>query len=155
MSWVLRGGSWNGNARNARAADRYGVDPDTRSNLIGFRCVRLPKEGGMGEGFQRPRLLPGGSYLNDAWGMRAASHSCAHPGCKYDSNGFRCVRIAPKNPRLLLGGAYGIGAGNMRTAFSYRSVPGSEVGYIGFRCVRSSHESPDVGRRGDDNDDRN
>ena len=37
---VLRGGSWNDNARNVRAACRNHNDPDNRNDNIGFRCAR-------------------------------------------------------------------------------------------------------------------
>jgi serine/threonine-protein kinase len=36
----LRGGSWNNNARLARASNRFSYDPDTRSNYVGFRCAQ-------------------------------------------------------------------------------------------------------------------
>ena len=36
---VLRGGSFNNNARNARCAYRNNNDPDNRNNNIGFRVV--------------------------------------------------------------------------------------------------------------------
>ena len=32
-----RGGSWNNNARNARAANRNNATPDNRNNNLGFR----------------------------------------------------------------------------------------------------------------------
>ncbi|MEA3465676.1 MAG: hypothetical protein U9R29_06680 [Thermodesulfobacteriota bacterium] len=34
-----RGGSWNNNARNARAANRNRNRPDNRNNNLGFRLV--------------------------------------------------------------------------------------------------------------------
>ncbi len=37
---VLRGGAWNSNARNVRAAYRNENDPDNRNNNAGFRCAR-------------------------------------------------------------------------------------------------------------------
>jgi formylglycine-generating enzyme required for sulfatase activity len=37
---VLRGGSWNDNARNVRAAYRNDNDPADRNDDIGFRCAR-------------------------------------------------------------------------------------------------------------------
>ncbi|MDH7487098.1 MAG: SUMF1/EgtB/PvdO family nonheme iron enzyme [Anaerolineae bacterium] len=36
---VVRGGSWNNNERNVRAANRDRNDPDNRNNNVGFRCV--------------------------------------------------------------------------------------------------------------------
>ncbi|MCB1776808.1 MAG: formylglycine-generating enzyme family protein [Candidatus Competibacteraceae bacterium] len=38
---VLRGGSWSLNARNVRAASRLDYDPDSRLDVIGFRCLRV------------------------------------------------------------------------------------------------------------------
>ncbi|MBN8515425.1 MAG: SUMF1/EgtB/PvdO family nonheme iron enzyme [Candidatus Accumulibacter sp.] len=40
MSRVLRGGSWNNNPRNCRAANRNNNTPDNRNNNIGFRVCR-------------------------------------------------------------------------------------------------------------------
>jgi formylglycine-generating enzyme required for sulfatase activity len=39
-SRVLRGGSWGGNTRFTRSADRYGNDADNRNDYRGFRLVR-------------------------------------------------------------------------------------------------------------------
>jgi hypothetical protein len=36
---VLRGGSWNNNQDNARAADRNRNNPNNRNNNVGFRVV--------------------------------------------------------------------------------------------------------------------
>jgi hypothetical protein len=40
---VLRGGSWNNNADNTRAATRNDNNPNNRNNNIGFRVVCLPR----------------------------------------------------------------------------------------------------------------
>ena len=37
---VIRGGSWNDNARNGRAAFRNFNDPTNRNDNLGFRCAR-------------------------------------------------------------------------------------------------------------------
>ncbi|MEM8485580.1 MAG: SUMF1/EgtB/PvdO family nonheme iron enzyme [Bacteroidota bacterium] len=48
---VIRGGSWNNNARNARSANRNNWRPDNRNNNVGFRvlstwyCQRTPFTG--------------------------------------------------------------------------------------------------------------
>ena len=39
---VIRGGSWNNNARNCRSANRNNNNPDNRNNNNGFRLVLLP-----------------------------------------------------------------------------------------------------------------
>ena len=39
---VLRGGSWNNNARNTRSANRNNNVPDNRNNNIGFRLASTP-----------------------------------------------------------------------------------------------------------------
>ena len=38
---MLRGGSWNNNTRNLRAANRNDNAPDNRNNNIGFRVCRV------------------------------------------------------------------------------------------------------------------
>ena len=40
---VLRGGSWNNNARNVRAATRNANDPSNRNNNVGFRLSRAQR----------------------------------------------------------------------------------------------------------------
>ncbi|NQV28874.1 MAG: SUMF1/EgtB/PvdO family nonheme iron enzyme [Rhodopirellula sp.] len=35
---VIRGGSWNSNAQNVRAAYRNWNSPENRNNNLGFRC---------------------------------------------------------------------------------------------------------------------
>ena len=42
---VLRGGSFNNDTRNLRAANRNRNEPDNRNNNIGFRCVRDVERG--------------------------------------------------------------------------------------------------------------
>lgn len=37
---VLRGGSWNNNARNVRSAYHNANDPGNRNDNLGFRCAR-------------------------------------------------------------------------------------------------------------------
>jgi formylglycine-generating enzyme required for sulfatase activity len=37
---VVRGGSWNNNQRNVRAAYRNHNEPDNANDNIGFRCAR-------------------------------------------------------------------------------------------------------------------
>jgi formylglycine-generating enzyme required for sulfatase activity len=42
---VLRGGSWNNNSRNARAAYRNHNDPNNANNNLGFRVLlAVPRE---------------------------------------------------------------------------------------------------------------
>ena len=41
---VLRGGSWDSDARFVRCASRYGVNPGSTDRDSGFRLVRLPQE---------------------------------------------------------------------------------------------------------------
>ncbi|MGH2504868.1 MAG: SUMF1/EgtB/PvdO family nonheme iron enzyme, partial [Ktedonobacterales bacterium] len=38
----LRGGSWNNDAENARAAYRNNNQPDNVNNNVGFRLARVP-----------------------------------------------------------------------------------------------------------------
>ena len=74
---MLRGGSWNNNARNCRSAYRNNNNPDNRNNNNGFRLV-LPQLTGRGgcrpadpgeipspkNTGQKPYAMPG---LVDAW----------------------------------------------------------------------------------------
>jgi formylglycine-generating enzyme required for sulfatase activity len=39
---VLRGGGWISSAWNLRTSDRYGVNPQMRNGVIGFRCAQTP-----------------------------------------------------------------------------------------------------------------
>ncbi len=41
---VIRGGSWNNNARNCRAANRNNNDPGNRNNNLGFRLALVPAQ---------------------------------------------------------------------------------------------------------------
>lgn len=43
---VNRGGSWNSNARNVRAANRNNWHPDNRNDNLGFRCARAHLQAG-------------------------------------------------------------------------------------------------------------
>ena len=43
---VIRGGSWNNNARNVRAAYRNHNDPSNRNNNLGFRFVLVQAPAG-------------------------------------------------------------------------------------------------------------
>lgn len=38
---MIRGGSWNNNAQNARCAYRNANEPGNRNNNLGFRCARI------------------------------------------------------------------------------------------------------------------
>ncbi|MBL7803678.1 MAG: SUMF1/EgtB/PvdO family nonheme iron enzyme [Saprospiraceae bacterium] len=43
---VLRGGSWNNNDNNCRAANRNRNNRNNRNNNNGFRCARTSPKGG-------------------------------------------------------------------------------------------------------------
>jgi formylglycine-generating enzyme required for sulfatase activity len=47
---VVRGGSWNNNARNCRCAYRNNAPPDNRNSNIGFRVVFVPQLIGRSDG---------------------------------------------------------------------------------------------------------
>jgi formylglycine-generating enzyme required for sulfatase activity len=40
---VIRGGSWNENGQNCRAANRNRIAPSNRNNNLGFRLARIPR----------------------------------------------------------------------------------------------------------------
>ncbi|MBN2197211.1 MAG: SUMF1/EgtB/PvdO family nonheme iron enzyme [Polyangiaceae bacterium] len=43
---VIRGGSWNSNVRNVRAANRNGNEPGNRNDNLGFRLSRAQRWAG-------------------------------------------------------------------------------------------------------------
>ena len=52
---VLRGGSWNNESTNVRAANRNRNNPDNRNDNNGFRCARP-----LSNGLAAARMLPAG-----------------------------------------------------------------------------------------------
>ena len=65
---MLRGGSWNNNARNCRSANRNRNEPDNRNNNVGFRvCLplhfRSPLAGGPSPGRSTDRPAAGTEVL--------------------------------------------------------------------------------------------
>lgn len=59
---VIRGGSWNENARNVRAAYRNHNDPSNRWNNLGFRLARAQtRAGGLAPDQAGVRSVPSGS----------------------------------------------------------------------------------------------
>ncbi|PZN81638.1 MAG: hypothetical protein DM484_08010 [Candidatus Methylumidiphilus alinenensis] len=76
---VVRGGSWNNNARNCRSAYRNNNDPDNRNNNTGFRCARAHDQAG--------RLEP----------EQAAIHGVGSPSPK--PKGPRCASSGRRMPR--------------------------------------------------------
>jgi hypothetical protein len=68
---VIRGGSWNNNAQNVRAAYRNHNEPTNRNNNLGFRCAELTTE-------------PDGSLLNRPASrplFRATANGSRRPAC--------------------------------------------------------------------------
>ncbi|MFC2015815.1 SUMF1/EgtB/PvdO family nonheme iron enzyme [Chloroflexota bacterium] len=76
---VLRGGSWNNNWNNVRAANRNNDNPTNRNNNIGFRCVaaspgvllkgqvrRVYGRGASAENEEDSRPVPGWVSLEEA-----------------------------------------------------------------------------------------
>ena len=59
MTRVVRGGSWNNNQNNARAAYRNRNNPNNRNNNIGFRvcCLLRPTPLSPCDGWRRCRLV--------------------------------------------------------------------------------------------------
>ena len=83
---VVRGGSWNNNARNVRAAYRNTNDPDNRNNDLGFRLARahLPAGWPVADpagiqpvipGVARASRGPGGSENRKGTGARVGRRS--------------------------------------------------------------------------------
>jgi Sulfatase-modifying factor enzyme 1 len=68
---VIRGGSWNNDAQNVRAAYRNHNEPANRNNNLGFRCAELTTE-------------PDSSLLNrpaPCPSLRATANGCQRPAC--------------------------------------------------------------------------
>jgi hypothetical protein len=68
---VIRGGSWNNDAQNVRAAYRNHNEPSNRNNNLGFRCAELTTE-------------PDGSLLNrpvSCPSFRTAANRSRRPAC--------------------------------------------------------------------------
>ena len=68
---VNRGGSWNNNARNCRAANRNRNDPANTNNNLGFRVALAPaaQENGRTSSVEPDSILSPGGTL--AWGENA------------------------------------------------------------------------------------
>ena len=66
---VLRGGSWNHNARNLRVSNRNNHQPDEQNSNIGFRCVREEERGRSmvpeATEFRRAKPGAGGSHRTE------------------------------------------------------------------------------------------
>ena len=52
---MLRGGSWNNTAQNARSAYRNNNEPGNRNNNVGFRCAQAQERVGSLE-FEQTRV---------------------------------------------------------------------------------------------------
>ncbi|HKI19360.1 MAG TPA: SUMF1/EgtB/PvdO family nonheme iron enzyme [Isosphaeraceae bacterium] len=68
---VIRGGSWNNDAQNVRAAYRNHNQPSNRNHNLGFRCAELTTE-------------PDGSLLNrlaSCPSSRATANGSRRPAC--------------------------------------------------------------------------
>jgi len=63
---VNRGGSWNNNAANCRAAYRNHNEPGNRNNNLGFRPAPAPPapDRTIPIGWNRPVSRPGASWAN-------------------------------------------------------------------------------------------
>jgi Sulfatase-modifying factor enzyme 1 len=64
---VIRGGSWNNDAQNLRAAYRNHNEPTNRNNNLGFRCAELTTKPD-GSLLNRPASCP--SFRTMAKGSR-------------------------------------------------------------------------------------
>jgi len=87
---VIRGGFWDGHARNARAAFRNRIDPGGRHDSIGFRVAVDPIEEGSDEG-DRLRVIRGGAWGSHARSVRAAYRLHDEPGDRDLILGLRLV----------------------------------------------------------------
>jgi len=80
VSRVLRGGAWNNNPMNCRAANRNDNAPDNRNNNIGFRVCRgahiviipVPRQGAL---WRLPELSADHGLPDEA-GERSMAQAC-------------------------------------------------------------------------------
>ena len=86
---VIRGGSWNNDARNVRAAYRNHNDPTNRNDNLGFRCARAHERVGVSAPeqarFQGVAGESGRSPKHDGGrraGRRVGRHSERSPACR-------------------------------------------------------------------------
>ena len=87
---VIRGGSWNDNARNCRAANRNANDPSNRNHNLGFRFVRAQR--GDGCRFTDPVLILSGFGRRTLCRPRCVSRSTA------SSKRSPWVTFSPRGP---------------------------------------------------------
>ena len=59
---MIRGGSWNNTADNARASNRSRNMPENRNNNLGFRVARAQPLWWIPDGLARPPSRPGGCF---------------------------------------------------------------------------------------------
>ena len=59
---VKRGGSWNNNARNCRAANRNRNNPGNRNNNLGFRLALSPAHRSRRMASAEPNRIPSQAY---------------------------------------------------------------------------------------------
>lgn len=83
---VIRGGSWNSNARNVRAANRNANDPANRNDNLGFRVARAHEQVG--------RSAP--DQTSAASGSSGVGETQMGPGVEV------AAADAPSNPRRRL-----------------------------------------------------
>ena len=79
----MRGGSWNNNRHNARAANRNDNHPDNRNDNNGFRVDLVTKlqlrDPGLGSSASRDSRSPGRPFRRDP-GATAPANGAPHPG---------------------------------------------------------------------------
>jgi hypothetical protein len=97
---VIRGGSWNNNARNCRSANRNNDNPDNRNNNLGFRAV-LPPAQSRDAGLTRPPSCPWSRCSGAKSGAkRPGVSSKAAPSRKLRACGFHRRVVEGPVPRV-------------------------------------------------------
>ena len=96
---VIRGGSWDNNARNCRAAIRNRNEPQNRNDSLGFRVAAVPcARGGCPAGRNRPLSRPASRWAKLQPGPARAGSNCRTLGPALFVGSFSWSRLHEHSP---------------------------------------------------------
>lgn len=133
-----RGGSWNNNARNCRAANRNRNTPENRNNNLGLRLASTKEEGPEPV---RPKNVPGAPLLFrrlSCSGTVSPTKSNRAPGAGSGSKHpakapevwRNCAQLIPSRSSTVCVSLFRLGVSCVKPVSSY-----SETRVVGFSCV--------------------